>query len=255
MTVETKKIVKFCEDYLRVKNWTDFCLNGPQIEGAPKVSKIITGVSLSKKLIEIAVKKRAKMIIVHHGIFIRSLPSPLVLRGFMKERIKMILANDINLLGFHLPLDAHPVIGNNISLAKLLGMEKAKAFTDFEHGEVGFIGQLKKSVSFKEFIALVNEKLQTNSYIISAGPKKIKTIAIVSGGASSDFKIAADLGADTFLCGDIREDIVRAVEETRINFINAGHYNTEKIGIQNLGALISRQFKIKTEFIDIPNDI
>ena len=107
-------------------------------------------------------------------------------------------------------------------------------------------------MGINNFVDLVNKKLNTNSYTILAGKKTVKKIGIISGGASPDFEIAAKLGADTYICGDIREGIVRAVEETKINFINAGHYNTEKLGIQNLGKLIEKRFKIKAEFIDVP---
>ena len=122
--METKKIVKYCEDYLKVKDFEDYCINGLQVEGAPKVSKIITGVSLSEKLIKEAIKKQAKMIMVHHGIFGSQISKPPSVKGVIRNRLKLLLENNINLCGFHLPLDAHPVIGNNISLSAL-----SKSFT------------------------------------------------------------------------------------------------------------------------------
>ncbi len=249
MQVETKKIVKFCEDYLKVKNFEDFCLNGLQVEGAQKVSKIITGVSLSKELIEVAIKKRVKMIIVHHGLFNNMLPPPIQIKGVVKDRLKLLLENNINLLGFHLPLDAHSVIGNNISLCKLLGVKNAKLF------HVGYIGDLAKPMKFKEFAHLVNSKLGIDSYVIPAGPKAVKKVGIISGGSSPNFNLAKELEADTYICGDIREEVVRAIEEAKINFINAGHYNTEKLGVQNLGNLIAKKFNIKVEFVDIPCNV
>jgi len=253
--IERNKIVKFCEDYLKVKNFTDYCHNGLQVEGAEKIAKIVTGVSLSEALIREAIKTRAEMIIVHHGLFSKSLSQPPEINGYVKNRLKLLLENNINLCGFHLPLDAHPVIGNNISLAKLLGLINPRLFDDKQYGEIGFIGELKQSLEFKKFVKLVNDKLETKSYAIAAGKKIVKKAVIVSGGASSDFKIAAELGADVFLCGDISESVVEAVKETKINFINAGHYNTEKLGIINLGKLVEKKFKIKVEFIDIPCEI
>lgn len=255
MQIERNKIVKYCEDYLKVKDFKDYCVNGLQVEGSPKISKIITGVSLSKQLIEVAVKKRAKMIIVHHGIFLNDVPSPMQLKGIIRDRIKLLLENNINLLGFHLPLDAHPMIGNNISILKLLDLKKVGDIDIPDFGRIGFIGEAKKETKFSDFVNIVNEKLQTSSYIISVGPKKIKKVGVISGGASPEFKFAKELGVDTYLCGDVRESVVRAIEEAKINFINAGHYNTEKLGIQNLGNLISKKFNIKTEFIDIKCDV
>lgn len=243
------KIVKFCEEHLQVKNFKDYCHNGLQVEGAEKISKIITGVSFSQKLIEFAVKKNAQMIIVHHGIFGNQITSPPQIKGVIKNRLKLLLKNNINLCGFHLPLDAHPIIGNNISICKLLNIQKVEPFY------VGFAGELKKQMKFCDFVELVNKKLNTNSYIISAGPEMVKKVGVISGGASPEFKLAAELGVDTYLCGDVREEVVRAIEETGINFINAGHYNTEKLGVQNLGNLIAKKFKIEVEFVDIPCDV
>lgn len=243
------EIVKFCENYLKVKDFKDYCVNGLQAEGAEEVDKIITGVSISKQLIKSAINKNAQMIIVHHGIFKDQFGTPPKFTGYLRNRLKLILENDINLCGFHLPLDAHPAIGNNISLCRLLGVIKTKPF------DVGFIGELKKETDFKKFAALVDKKLNTQSYAIAAGPKKAKRIGVISGGSSPDFKFAAELGVDTYLCGDIREEVVRAVEEAGVNFINAGHYNTEKLGVRNLGDLLAKKFNVEVEFVDVPCDV
>ena len=255
MQVEVKKIIKYCEEYLKTDKWQDYCHNGLQLEGAFKVNKIITGVSFSQALIEMAIKKRSKLIMVHHGIFKSQLPEPPEIKGVLRNRLKLLLENDINLAGFHLPLDAHPVIGNNISLIKLLGLKKVDVINSKMYGDIGFIGEYKEAMKFSDFYNLVSEKLETELYAIPAGPKKVKRVGIISGGASPDFQIAKEMGADTYVCGDVREEIVRAVEESKINFINAGHYNTEKLGIQNLGNLVAKKFGIKAEFVDIPNDV
>ncbi len=255
MLVKTKKIIKYCEDYLSVDKFDDSCFNGLQIEGAKKIDKIAVGVSWSEKLICEAIKRQARLIIVHHGLFKGGFGNRLQLKGFMKNRIKLLLENDINLAGFHLPLDAHPVIGNNISLIKLLKLKKTNAINCPKYGEIGFIGEYKQAMKFEDFYNLICNKLETQPYVIPAGKKNVKRVGIISGATSPDFKEAAELGADTYLCGDVREEIVRAVEESEINFINAGHYNTEKMGIQNLGKLIAKKFKIKVEFVDVPCDV
>ncbi|MEA2088528.1 MAG: Nif3-like dinuclear metal center hexameric protein [Patescibacteria group bacterium] len=253
--INRSKIVKFCEEYLQTKNFQDYCHNGLQVEGVNQINKIITGVSFSQKLIEKAVDKKAQMIIVHHGVFKNDIGTLPVIKGVIKNRFKLILKNNINLCGFHLPLDAHQIIGNNISLIKLLGLKKVGIIDTPNYGAIGFIGEVKQPTTFAKFVELVNRRLNTKSYIISSGSKNIKKVGIISGGASPNFQSAIEFGADTYLCGDIREDIVRKVEEAGINFINAGHYNTEKLGVQNLGNLIAKKFKIKVEFIDIPCDI
>jgi len=244
-----REIEKYCQDYLNIKDFNDHCYNGCQVEGEENVKKIITGVSLSKKLIEKALEKKAEMIIVHHGFFMDAFGSPVIIQGVMRARLRMLLSNNINLLGFHLPLDAHLEIGNNISICKKLKLENIEKFN------VGFVGKLKESIDFEEFLNKVNNIFQTKSYGIQAGNKNIEQIGIISGAASSDFQKAKYMGADTYLCGDLRENIVREVEEAGINFINAGHYNTEKFGIQNLGELIAKKFELEVEFVDIPNEI
>jgi dinuclear metal center YbgI/SA1388 family protein len=249
MPAERDAIVKFCEQYLKVDKFSDYCKNGLQVEGCHTIERIVTGVSLSRRLIEAAVLKKAQMVMVHHGIFGNQFDNPPVIKDPNRGRLKLLLANDINLCGFHLPLDAHPLIGNNISLCRLLGVSNTKPF------EVGFIGSLIKPVEFKSWIKTVERELGVRVYAVAAGPVKSRRVAIISGAASAGYKIAAELGADTFLCGDIREEHVRAIEEIGVNFINAGHYNTEKLGIQNLGRLIAKKFKVSAEFVDIPCDV
>lgn len=242
-------IIKYCKEYLEVDKFEDGCVNGLQVEGAAQVDKIITGVSLSRALLEQAVRQGAQMVMVHHGFFTSSIASPLALKGPQKERLKIILKNDLNIAGFHLPLDAHPQIGNNISLCRQFGLEEMLPF------EVGFIGECGGDVSIDAFISRVISSLKTEVFAIKAGPKKVGKVAVVSGGASPRFLRALEEGVDTFVCGDVREETVRMVEEAGINFINAGHYNTEKLGIENLGKLVAEKFNVKVEFVDIPNPV
>jgi len=242
-------LTTFCEKYLRTKDFSDYCHNGLQIEGTPEVNKIVGGVSISKRLVDEALRLKAQMLIVHHGFFGNSIPQPPIIRGLTRLRLKVILENDLNLCGFHLPLDAHPQIGNNASLCRLLGLKKLKPH------DVGFIGELSKAMKRDDFLRKVDTLLKTRSTTLDYGPKMVKKICVISGGASPSYEGAFDAGADTLLCGDVQEYVVRGVEECGLNLINAGHYNTEKLGIQNLLKLISKKFKIETQFIDIPCDI
>jgi len=249
MEVQTKKIINFCEEYLKVKDFSDGCVNGLQVEGVSEVEKIIVGVSISEKLIREAIKRKAQMIIVHHGFFTNSISTPPIFKNYLKTRLKLLLENNINLAGFHLPLDAHPVIGNNISLCKLLGIKNVKPY------DAGFVGELSKEMKFGEFVKMVDKKLSVKSYTISAKSGRVKKVGIISGGADGDFEITKELGADTFVTGAINEWNVRSIEEMDLNFINAGHYNTEKLGVINLGNLIAKKFKVKCEFVDVANEI
>lgn len=249
MAVARDAIIKFCREFLQVENFEDACVNGLQVEGAEKITRIVTGVSLSEQLLQAVLKRHAQMVMVHHGFFVSSLPSPLMLRGFNRRRLKLLLENDLNLAGFHLPLDAHSKIGNNVSIAKLLGVKKLQPF------DVGFIGEISRPVDYETFQALVAEKLNTSIVAVGRSQDTVKKVAIISGGSSVTFETAAIEGADVLVCGDLREHIVRAAEEMNIAVINAGHYNTEKLGIQNLGALVAKKFQVPVEFVDIPCEI
>jgi len=244
-------IVNFCRDYLSVEKFHDYCLNGLQIEGASEVSKIITGVSWSQKLVQHAIDVKAEMILVHHGLFpnmLGTMPDVSII-NFVKERVKQLLVHDINLMGFHLPLDAHPEIGNNVSICRVLGLRELKPL------DIGFIGTLPRVMTLKEFTSLVAQEFVTKPRIVSAKPERVSKVAVISGGASSYYKEVIAAQADTFLCGDLREDVVWAAEEAGVNVIDAGHYNTEKLGIKQLGELVAKHFGLEVEFFDVPCEI
>lgn len=247
--VSRDEIVSFCCHYLNTGKFQDYCVNGMQVEGSKEVSRAVSGVSVSEELIKAAVTRKAELLIVHHGIFGNALSNPPVIRGFWRRRLALLLSNNMTLCGFHLPLDAHPKIGNNASLCRLLGIRNIKPF------DVGYIGTLPEAESLRNFAARVDTKVGTKSMVIAGGPKKVRRVAVISGGSSGHFQQAADAGADTFLCGDMREDNVRPIEELGLNVINGWHYNTEKLGIQNLGKLISTKFRIPVEFVDVPCEV
>jgi len=253
--VKRNEIVEFCNEYLKADTFNDYCHNGLQIEGRENISKIVIGVSLSRQFIEKAIDEKADMIIVHHGLFKSQLGDPPRIVGIFKNRIKLLIEHDINLCGYHLPLDAHPEIGNNISLARLLELRNLEHLNSPYYGEIGYIGDLKENMKFIDFLAYVNTMLNTQSYILAAGHELVKKVGIISGGSSIEYSEAYKQGADTFITGDIKENIVREVEEIGMNFINAGHYNTEKLGIQNLGKLVSERFNVEMKFIDIPCEV
>lgn len=249
MAADRDRIAGFCSAYLRAGSFKDCCANGLQVEGSRKVSRLISGVTLSQRLIHAAIERRAQMIIVHHGIFGEQIGRLPVISGPLRNRLKLLLLHDISLCGFHLPLDAHPRIGNNASLCRRLGLKKLLPV------DIGFIGSLPKAVPTKSFTRLVEQRLSVKAQVIPAGPARVRRVCVISGGSSNYFSQAAAAGADTFICGDLRESVVRAVEEAGINLINAGHYNTEKLGIQNLGRLIARKFGIKADFVDVPCEV
>ena len=247
--VQRTEIIEYINDLLNISEFDDYCVNGLQVQGKDRINKIALGVSVSARLFEESVKINADMIIVHHGLFWKNSPSPFSITGVTRNRLALLIKNDINLCGYHLPLDAHPEIGNNAQILKELNIQI------IEPVNVGFLGQISPAIERDDFVSLVDKKLGTKSMAFPFGPSKIEKVVTISGGSSYSYKLAVDCGADTFLAGDIKENIVRELEEYKMNFINAGHYNTEKFGIQALGEKVSQEFNISCEYIDIPNPV
>ncbi len=243
------EIIKFINQYLKIGEIEDKSANGLQVAGKEEVKRIALGVSASLALFEAAAKKSADMIIVHHGIFWEG-DDPRV-DELRKKRLQLLFNKNISLACYHLPLDAHPVIGNNILILKKLKLKKRKKFV------VGFVGELKQKTPFKDFVNKANEVFGSQSLVLNFGPKMIKTVGIVSGAAGrSGYMIKAfKHDCDAYLTGLPFESGYQMAREAKLNVIGPGHYNTEKFGLIELGKLLEKKFKVKTEFIDIPNPL
>ncbi len=242
--VDRDKIITYTEELLKVEDFSDSCHNGLQIFGKNEINKIITGVSLSQKLIEAAIKEQADMIMVHHGVFINDIPTPLILKGVWRNRLAMILSHNINLAAWHLPLDAEPKFGNNISMVKMLKLKNPKPLG------VGFIAETGNKKKFADLVSKIKKVINPNIHIIGNENIIVNKVAIISGSASKEVITAISAGADVFITGDMRENIFWQAQEMGINLINAGHYATEVFGIKNLGEHLKKVFGIKTKFID-----
>ena len=246
---DRNEILNYLNDLLNVTEFDDYCVNGMQVEGKNEVQTIIFGVSASQRLFLQAIEQNADMIIVHHGIFWKGDPQPFSLTGIFRERVAQLLKNDINLFAYHLPLDAHAEFGNYAMIMKKLNIKPIKPV------EVGFLGELKTEMNRKDFFDLINDKLETEAQPFLFGTEYVKNVLILSGGSSRYYSLAKECGADIFIGGDIKENIVRELEESKINYINAWHYNTEKFGVQALLDIIAKKFEVHCEFIDIPNPV
>ncbi len=218
--------------------------NGLQVEGTKEIKKIIFGVSANMTLFEEAVKKGAQMVIVHHGLLWGHEQK---ITGIFGARIRFLIKNDLNLVAYHLPLDKHPVLGNNAGLAKLLGLKNLKPFGTYKGLKIGFKGTLAKAKSFENIFKILGGEG------LNFGPKQIKTVALVSGGAHDMLEEAIQEKADLYICGSRDEYVQELAREGKINFIAMGHYNSEKLGILALKNYIDKKYKVSTEFIDIKN--
>ena len=242
----------FLNDYLNADEFTDLCPNGLQVNGTEKISKIITGVSASVALFEEAISENADAIIVHHGI-IWNFERPLYKGGY-RERVKLLLTNNINLFAYHLPLDAHPQIGNNIRLCNALQLQEIKPFGNDKGQYIGMQGTRPPIASHSFFNQLKNI-VDRDLTIFPYGPKKISSVGIISGGAQKYITQAVAEGLDVFITGEVSEHIMYYAQEEQIHFIAAGHYATEKLGIIALGDLIAEKFDVGVKFTDIPNPV
>ncbi len=247
--VDRDNLEHFLAEFLKIDEFEDYCVNGIQIEGKKEINKIVLGVSVSQRLFKQAVQRHADAIIVHHGIFWKNDPVPFSLKGILRERVAILIKNDISLFGYHLPLDAHPEIGNNAMILKILGL------TPQEPVDVGFLGKFNKPISRENLLMLVNDNLDTEASLFPFGKEKVQKIAVISGGSSGSYPLAALAGADAFIGGEIKENHVREIEEVGLNYISAGHYNTEKFGVQALGDYISQHFNVHCEYVDVPNPV
>ena len=229
----------------------DYAPNGLQVEGKTEIKKIITGVTASQALIDYAISQNADAILVHHGYFWKS-ESPCI-RGMKGKRIKALLVNDMNLYGYHLPLDVHPELGNNAQLAKLLDIENLQPL---EKGAVSIPvwGELKEPMTGKDFAEKIEKVLNRKPLIcLENGPHLIRKIGICTGGGQSYIDLAAEQGCDAFITGEVSEQTIHSAREQALHFFSAGHHATERYGIKALGEWLAKEYGFDVEFKDIDN--
>ena len=251
--VQRDEIIQWIDQYLDVRNFDDHCPNGLQVEGVSEISQIVVGVSASQALFDTSRKKGAQMVITHHGLIWKGLPW--VIKGVLRDRLGFLLKNGINLLGYHLPLDAHPEIGNNVLLARKLDVEELKPFGTHGNKPIGWHGNLTTDVPRAIVLERIKAVLGTAVLHFDTGKESIRRIGIVSGGAAKDLYEAIDLGLDLFLTGEAEEPTYEISREAKINFVAGGHYRTECLGIQALGEEVQKRFGLPVTFVDTPNPI
>ncbi|TMO70532.1 Nif3-like dinuclear metal center hexameric protein [Pseudoalteromonas aurantia] len=230
----------------------DFAPNGLQVEGAETVHKIVTGVTASQALIDAAIKLGADTILVHHGYFWKG-ESPTI-TGMKKRRITSLLTNDINLFGYHLPLDIHPELGNNAQLAKLLDM-LPEGGLESGANSVAVKGRLHTPLTADEFAQKIAQVLERKPLVCAPRGKKIETIAWCTGGGQGYIDLAAEQGIDAYLTGEASEQTIHSAREQGIDFFAAGHHATERYGIKALGEFLAGEYGFDVTFIDIDNPV
>ncbi|MBE0456602.1 MAG: Nif3-like dinuclear metal center hexameric protein [Pseudoalteromonas prydzensis] len=237
---------------LRPDSIQDFCPNGLQVEGREQVKKIVTGVTASQALIDAAISHNADTILVHHGYFWKGEAQPIT--GMKKRRIAALLEHDINLFAYHLPLDVHPVIGNNAQLAQLLDLEMTEGLEPVANS-VAVKGRLKTPMSGEQFAQKIAKVLNREPLVSLVRDEPIETIAWCTGGGQGYIDLAASLGIDAYLTGEASEQTIHSSREQQIDFFAAGHHATERYGVKALGELLAEQHGFDVTFIDIDNPV
>ncbi len=236
---------------LQPERFKDYCPNGLQIEGAESVRKLVSGVTASQAFIDAAIERNADTLLVHHGYFWRGEEQTIV--GMKKKRVQTLLANDLSLFAFHLPLDAHPELGNNAQLGKLLNLNITDCIGRAGDLALVMIGELNEPLGYAQFADLLALKLNRPATGVQAGAKQIRKVAWCTGAAQNYFDIAVNAGVDAFVTGEISEPSAHIARETGVHFFAAGHHATERYGVQAVGNYLSSKFAIDHEFIDIDN--
>lgn len=243
-------LVNALNSLLNVGLIKDYCPNGLQIEGSASVQKIITGVTASQALIDRAVEEGADTIIVHHGYFWKN-ENP-VITGMKKRRFSTLLSNDINLIAYHLPLDVHPIYGNNAQLAKHLGVNVSGFLNTSPDGVVQY-AELDEPISLQVIAERLSASLNRSLLIEGAKDKLIQRLAWCTGGGQGYIDLAANNGMDLFVTGEVSEQTIHSAREQDIAFIAAGHHATERYGVMALAEYLQTQYNLDAQFIDIDN--
>ena len=240
----------YLNSLLQPERFSDYCPNGLQVEGKQEISKIVTGVTASMALLEAALQANADAVLVHHGYFWRG--EALAITGIKKHRIQFLLQHEINLFAYHLPLDAHATLGNNVMLAKQLGLNITG---NAGEKEMILLAELNAPQSLQMFANLIEHKLARKPQVIGDLTKQIKNVAICTGAAQGYIEQAVVAGVDVYISGEISEQTVHVARETGMSYISAGHHATERYGIQALGEHLAQKFSLKHEFIDCDNPV
>ena len=250
-TVDRDLVVKHLTDLLDINRFRDYCPNGLQVEGRKRIAKIVSGVTASLALLEAAHAAGADTVLVHHGYFWRGEDARVV--GIHQRRLQLLLKHDINLLAYHLPLDAHPAMGNNAQLGQRLGLVAERCFGE---QDLGWLGKAADTVQTVADLAAMVERVLGRAPLVIGDPSRHPgQLAWCTGAAQGMLGEAIAAGANTYLSGEISEQTVHLARESGVCYLACGHHATERYGVQALGAHLASEFGLQHAFIDISNPV
>lgn len=247
------EIIQWCDGTLKAAEFKDYAPNGLQIEGKTEVNKILCAVTASQAAIDAAIEQKADLLLVHHGYFWKGEPYPIT--GMRAKRIKALIQHDISLVGYHLPLDAHPTLGNNAAIAEILALENIEALDSSERNPIGNIGYLKQPMSPEAFKALLTEKLGFDTIHLPASTTQVQKISFCTGGAQDYIEKAAQQTCDAYISGEVSERTFYQAQELNVHYFACGHHATERYGVQRLAQAISEQFNIEYSYFELNNPV
>lgn len=244
----------YLAELLSIDGFLDYCPNGLQVEGRAHVNKILTGVTASQALINHAIEIQADAILVHHGYFWKG--ENAVITHMKKQRIKSLLVNDLSLFAYHLPLDAHPDFGNNVQLAKHLGLTRFSSLEGQHQQDLILVCELEQPLSLQQFASVVSKRLQRQVQVLGTSEKRICKVALCTGAAQNMFEnVIQNHQIDAYLTGEVSEPCFHLANEYGVGFIAAGHHATERYGIQALGGHLQNRFGLEHVFADFYNPV
>jgi dinuclear metal center YbgI/SA1388 family protein len=249
-----RTILEHLDALLEPERFDDYGPNGLQVPGCDEVKTVVTGVSAHRQLFERAIGLGAGMVLVHHGLLWDRAPRRIT--PTMAQRLRLLLEHEINLVAYHLPLDAHPQVGNNALIAEGLGATEPRPFGRHRGEAIGIAARFpEEGLDAQELFTRVESVTKRTPLVFSGGPERIRSIGIVSGGGAGNLAEAVDADFDAFLTGEPAEPAMGEAREAGIHFIAAGHYATETFGVRRLGELVAERFGVRHEFVDFPNPV
>jgi dinuclear metal center YbgI/SA1388 family protein len=246
-------LVAYIDEILEARKGSDYGPNGLQVEGRDPVRKLVTGVSACSELFVRARAAGADAVLVHHGLFWKGLDPTLT--GYRYKRVAELIQSGMSLLAYHLPLDRNPEVGNNAVAARAFGLASIEPFGEHAGMTIGFRGRFPEPVTAVGLVALCRQVFSQEPLAFLSGREPIATLGIISGGAQSEVHQAIALGLDAYITGEATEWVMNVAREAGIHYLAAGHYATERLGVQALGEHLRRRFGIAVEFIDVPNPV
>ena len=249
----SREIVEFLDSTLSLPDYKDVSINGLQVGAPDEIERIGFAVDACLAAFRKAAEEKCQLLIVHHGLFWKR--SPRMLTGPLLERVKALIAGDVGLYAVHIPLDAHPRLGNNAELARILGVKKPLPFGEYRGKKIGFMGKLKRPGTLTDIATLLKGTLRAECVIHGFGKngdEKITSVGIVSGFGGDCVTEAGKEGLDLVVTGEFSHSDVHPAKEAGVSVIAAGHYVTETLGLQALRPVLEKRFKVSTVFIDEP---